>query len=53
VLDKLVVHFIDGEAEKLVFTGFRQSLRNAKGAQDITGEALTVNFILKEFVNLD
>lgn len=40
--DKLVVYFIDGEADKLVFTGnpakFKQTPH--EGAQDITGEAL-------------
>ncbi len=48
--DKLVVHFIDGEAEKLVFTGnpakFKQT--PSEGAQDITGEALTGEFYPKK-----
>ncbi|MDD5410513.1 MAG: lipopolysaccharide transport periplasmic protein LptA, partial [Methylobacter sp.] len=48
--DKLVVHFIDGEAEKLVFTGnpakFKQT--PSPGAQDIIGEALTGEFYPKK-----
>lgn len=41
--DKLVVYFVDGEADKLVFTGnlakFKQTPH--EGAKDIVGEALT------------
>jgi lipopolysaccharide export system protein LptA len=47
--EKLVVHFKDGEAEKLVFTGkparFKQT-PNA-GAKDITGQASTGEFYPK------
>jgi lipopolysaccharide export system protein LptA len=48
--DKLVVYFINGEADKLVFTGnlakFKQTPN--EGAQDITGEALTGEFYPKK-----
>ncbi len=48
--DKLVVYFIDGDADKLVFTGnpakFRQTPN--EGAQDITGEALTGEYYPKK-----
>lgn len=47
--DKLVVHFKDGEAEKLVFTGkaarFKQT--PSAGAKDITGQASTGEFYPK------
>lgn len=47
--DKLVVHFKEGEAEKLVFTGkpakFKQT--PSEGADDITGEALMGEFYPK------
>jgi len=47
--DKLVVHFKDGEAEQLVFTGkpakFKQT--PSEGGDDITGEALTGEFYPK------
>lgn len=48
--DKLVVHFIDGEAEKLVFTGAPAKFKQtpSEGAQDITGEALTGEFYPKK-----
>jgi lipopolysaccharide export system protein LptA len=48
--DKLVVYFINGEADKLVFTGnlakFKQTPN--EGAHDITGEALTGEFYPKK-----
>ncbi|MGZ8157675.1 MAG: lipopolysaccharide transport periplasmic protein LptA [Methylobacter sp.] len=48
--DKLVVYFIDGEADKLVFTGnlakFKQTPH--EGDQDITGEALTGEYYPKK-----
>ncbi|TAN65321.1 MAG: lipopolysaccharide transport periplasmic protein LptA [Methylobacter sp.] len=48
--DKLVVYFIDGEAEKMVFTGnpakFKQTPH--EGDQDITGEALTGEYYPKK-----
>lgn len=47
--DKLVVYFIDGEADKMVFTGnlakFKQTPN--EGDQDITGEALTGEYYPK------
>lgn len=41
--DKLVVYFVDGDAEKLVFTGNKAKFKQtpSEGAEDITGEALT------------
>lgn len=41
--DKLVVYFLDGEADKLVFTGNKAKFRQTPsvGADDVTGEALT------------
>ncbi|MSS76726.1 MAG: lipopolysaccharide transport periplasmic protein LptA [Methyloglobulus sp.] len=41
--DKLVVYFVDGDAEKLVFTGNKAKFKQTPnpGAEDITGEALT------------
>ncbi len=48
--DKLVVYFVNGEVDKLVFTGnlakFKQTPN--EGAQDITGEALTGEFYPKK-----
>jgi lipopolysaccharide export system protein LptA len=48
--DKLVVYFIKGEADKLVFTGnlakFKQTPN--KGDPDITGEAVTGEFFPKK-----
>ncbi len=48
--DKLVVYFVNGEADKLVFTGnlakFKQTPN--EGAKDITGEALTGEFYPKK-----
>ena len=48
--DKLVVYFINGEADKMVFTGnlakFKQTPKD--GDQDITGEAYTGEFYPKK-----
>ena len=48
--DKLVVYFIDGEADKMVFTGnlakFKQTPH--EGDPDITGEALTGEYYPKK-----
>ncbi len=48
--DKLVVYFIDGEAEKMVFTGnlakFKQTPN--EGDEDITGQALTGEYYPKK-----
>ena len=48
--DKLVVYFINGEADKMVFTGnlakFKQTPK--EGDQDITGEAYTGEFYPKK-----
>jgi len=48
--DKLVVYFINGEADKMVFTGnlakFKQTPN--EGDQDITGEALTGEYYPKK-----
>ncbi|MEY3880921.1 MAG: lipopolysaccharide transport periplasmic protein LptA [Pseudomonadota bacterium] len=48
--DKLVVYFINGEADKMVFTGnlakFKQTPK--EGDPDITGEALTGEFYPKK-----
>jgi lipopolysaccharide export system protein LptA len=48
--DKLVVYFIDGEADKMVFTGnpakFKQTPH--EGDADITGEALTGEYYPKK-----
>lgn len=47
--DKLVVHFKDGEAEKLVFTGKAAKFKQtpSAGAKDITGQASTGEFYPK------
>ncbi len=44
--DKLVVHFKDGEAEKLVFTGKKAQFKQtpSAGGKDITGQASTGEF---------
>jgi lipopolysaccharide export system protein LptA len=41
--DKLVVYFINGEADKMVFTGNKAKFKQTphEGDKDITGEALT------------
>lgn len=48
--DKLVVYFVNGEADKMVFTGnlakFKQTPN--EGAKDITGEALTGEYYPKK-----
>ncbi|MGZ5050028.1 MAG: lipopolysaccharide transport periplasmic protein LptA [Methylobacter sp.] len=48
--DKLVVYFVNGEADKLVFTGnfakFKQTPN--EGAKDITGQALTGEYYPKK-----
>ncbi|MEI7795005.1 MAG: lipopolysaccharide transport periplasmic protein LptA [Methylococcaceae bacterium] len=47
--DKLVVHFKDGEAEKLVFTGKNAKFKQtpSAGGKDITGQASTGEFYPK------
>jgi len=48
--DKLVVYFVDGDAEKLVFTGNKAKFKQTPsvGAKDITGEALIGHFFPKK-----
>jgi lipopolysaccharide export system protein LptA len=48
--DKLVVYFVDGDAEKLVFTGNKAKFKQtpSEGSEDITGEALTGEFYPKK-----
>lgn len=48
--DQLVVYFIDGDAEKLVFTGKKAKFKQtpSEGAEDITGEALTGEYYPKK-----
>ena len=48
--DKLVVYFVDGAADKLVFTGNRAKFKQTpnEGDQDITGEALTGEYYPKK-----
>lgn len=48
--DKLVVYFVNGEAEKLVFTGNKAKFKQTPsvGAEDITGEALIGEFYPKK-----
>ena len=48
--DKLVVHFVDGDAEKLVFTGNKAKFKQTpqEGEEDITGEALTGEYYPKK-----
>ncbi|MDP1772984.1 MAG: lipopolysaccharide transport periplasmic protein LptA [Methylobacter sp.] len=48
--DKLVVYFIDGEADKMVFTGNKAKFKQTphEGDQDITGEALTGEYYPKK-----
>ena len=48
--DKLVVYFVDGDAEKLVFTGNKAKFKQtpSEGAEDITGEALTGEYYPKK-----
>ena len=48
--DKLVVYFVNGDAEKLVFTGNKAKFKQtpSEGAEDITGEALTGEYFPKQ-----
>jgi lipopolysaccharide export system protein LptA len=48
--DKLVVYFVEGDAEKMVFTGKKAKFKQtpSPGAEDITGEALTGEFYPKK-----
>jgi lipopolysaccharide export system protein LptA len=48
--DKLVVYFVEGDAEKLVFTGNKAKFKQTPNpsAQDITGEALTGEYYPKK-----
>ena len=48
--DKLVVYFVDGEADKLVFTGNKAKFRQKpnEGDEDITGEALIGEYYPKK-----
>jgi lipopolysaccharide export system protein LptA len=48
--DKLVVYFIDGEADKMVFTGNKAKFKQTphEGDQDITGEALIGEYYPKK-----
>lgn len=48
--DKLVVYFVNGDAEKLVFTGDKAKFKQTPnpGAEDITGEALIGEYFPKK-----
>jgi len=48
--DKLVVYFVNGDAEKLVFTGNKAKFKQtpSEGGEDITGEAFTGEFYPKK-----
>lgn len=48
--DKLVVYFVEGDAEKMVFTGNKAKFKQtpSPGADDIVGEALTGEFYPKK-----
>jgi lipopolysaccharide export system protein LptA len=48
--DKLVVYFVEGETEKLVFTGDKAKFKQTPnpGADDITGETLTGEYYPKK-----
>ena len=48
--DKLTVYFINGEADKLVFTGNKAKFKQTppEGEEDITGEALIGEFYPKK-----
>jgi lipopolysaccharide export system protein LptA len=48
--DKLVVYFVEGDAEKMVFTGNRAKFKQTpnEGAEDVTGEALTGEYYPKK-----
>jgi lipopolysaccharide export system protein LptA len=45
-----VVYFVDGDAEKLVFTGNKAKFKQtpSEGGEDITGEAMTGEFYPKK-----
>ena len=47
--DKLVVYFVDGDAEKLVFTGNKAKFKQTPnvGAKDITGESFIGHYFPK------
>jgi lipopolysaccharide export system protein LptA len=48
--DKLVVYFVNGDAEKLVFTGNKAKFKQtpSPGAEDITGESLIGEYYPKQ-----
>mgnify|MGYP001213521637 FL=1 len=48
--DKLVVYFVEGEADKLVFTGEKAKFKQTpnEGAEDITGESLIGEYYPKK-----
>jgi lipopolysaccharide export system protein LptA len=48
--DKLVVYFVNGDVDKLVFTGKRAKFKQtpSEGEDDITGEALTGEYYPKK-----
>lgn len=48
--DKLLVHFVEGAVDKLVFTGEKAKFKQLPnpGADDITGEALTGEYYPKQ-----
>jgi lipopolysaccharide export system protein LptA len=48
--DKLVVYFVNGDAERLVFTGNKAKFKQTpnEGEKDITGEAFTGEFYPKK-----
>ncbi|MCX7099186.1 MAG: lipopolysaccharide transport periplasmic protein LptA [Methylococcales bacterium] len=48
--DKLVVYFVDGDANKLLFTGNKAKFKQTPsvGSEDITGEAMTGEFYPKK-----
>jgi lipopolysaccharide export system protein LptA len=48
--DKLVVYFVEGEADKLVFTGDKAKFKQTpnEGAEDITGESLIGEYYPKK-----
>ena len=48
--EKLVVYFVNGEADKMVFTGNKAKFKQTpnEGEEDITGEALTGEYYPKQ-----
>ncbi len=48
--DKLVVYFVEGDAEKMVFTGNKAKFKQtpSPGAEDVTGEAMTGEYYPKK-----